>query len=141
MLNNRTLNTTEIVIDYPGTKNFKVRMKYIPREELLNLRTESLTQTYNRTTRKHEETVDTEKFMDAYIKMAIVGWSGLTLGIASKLVPIEVAESEKDTEIPYSHDDALWLVRQSSEFDNFVSETMSRVENFSVTKKAEQQKK
>ena len=79
--------------------------------------------------------------MNDYIKEAVVGWSGLTMEIVKSLVPIEVAEANLKTEVPYDHEDALWLVKNSSEFDSFISDTMNQVDVFSVTNKEEVTKK
>ena len=141
MLNNLKINQKSIKVSFPRYKNFKLDMCYLPREELSNIREKNVTFSYSRTTRQKEESVDTDKFMDEYIKKALVGWSGLTFEIVKSLVPIEVAEEDLAKDVPYTHEDAMWLVKNSNEFDSFISDTMSQVDLFSVTNKAEQQKK
>jgi hypothetical protein len=110
-------------------------MCYLPREKLTSIREKHVVISFNRVTRQREETVDD------YIKEAVVGWSGLTMEIVKSLVPIEVAEKDLKNEVPYDHEDALWLVKNSSEFDSFISDTMNQVDVFSVTNKEEVLKK
>lgn len=141
MLNNLKINQNSIKVPYPSFKNFILHMCYLPREKLTSIREKNVSISFNRVSRVKEETVNTDDFMNEYIKTAVVGWEGLTLGIVKTLVPIEVAEAELDKAVPYTHEDAMWLVKNSSEFDSFISETMSQVGLFSVTNKAEQQKK
>jgi hypothetical protein len=130
-----------IKVDFPRYKSFKVEMCYLPREVITGIRERNTVISFNRVSRQKEETVDTDKFMDEYIKSVIVGWSGLTLEIVKNLVPIAVKEEDLKTPVPYSHDDAMWLVKNSTEFDSFVSDTLNQVDLFSVTTKEENLKK
>ncbi len=141
MLNQVKINTNAISIEFPRFKSFKLQMCYIPRDDVTEIRNKHSNITFNRATREREEKVDTDKFMDEYIKKAIVGWTGLTYETVKGLVPISVTEEDLVKEVPYSHEDAMWLVKNSSEFDTFVSDTMNQVDLFSVTHKQEQLKK
>lgn len=141
MLSNIKINQNSIEVPYPRFKNFVLKMCYLPREKLTSIREKHVVISFNRVTRQREETVDTDKFMNDYIKEAVVGWKGLTMEIVKSLVPIEVVEADLKTEVPYDHEDALWLVKNSSEFDSFISDTMNQVDVFSVTNKEEVTKK
>jgi hypothetical protein len=141
MLKDLKINKKEISVAFPRFKDFKLKMKYVTREELAAIREKTTTISYNRLSKAREETIDTDRFMDSYLKEAVVGWSGLTYEILSFLVPIETDGIDLSKEIPYSHEDAMWLVKNSSEFDGFISETMSQVDVFSQTKREEQIKK
>ena len=141
MLNNLKINQKSIKVSFPRFKGFVLNMCYLPIEELSSIREKNVNISFNRVTRQREETVDKDKFMDEYIKKAVVGWEGLTFEIVKSLVPIEVAEGELNNVVPYTHEDAMWLVKNSNEFDSFVSDTMNQVDLFSVTNKVEQQKK
>lgn len=141
MLKDLQINTNNIEVEYPRFKSFKLKMCYIPRDEVTDMRDKAVSASFNRLERRREEKVDTDKFMDAYIKRAIVGWSGLTYEIVTALVPVTVDEAKLHQEISYSHDDAMWLVKNSSEFDSFVTDTMNQVDLFSSVHKEEQLKK
>ena len=141
MLNNLKINQKSIKVSFPRFKAFVLNMCYLPRDELSAIREKYVNISFNRATRQREESVDTDKFMNEYIQKAVVGWSGLTFDIVKSLVPIEVDEKELNNDVPYTHEDAMWLVKNSTEFDSFISDTMSQVDLFSVTNKAEQQKK
>jgi hypothetical protein len=141
MLKDLQINKNEVVVAFPRFKSFKLNMRYIPRDELAAIREKTVTISFNRVTRTREEQVDTDKFMDTYIQKAITGWSGLTYEIITALVPVQVDASKLQEEIPYSHEDALWLVKNSTEFDTFISDTMNDVNLFSATTKEEDLKK
>lgn len=141
MLKDLQINKNEITVEFPRFKQFKLKMRYIPRDELATIREKTVTINFNRVTRAREEQVDTDRFMDSYIQKAVTGWSGLTYEIITALVPVEVDESKLQEEIPYSHEDAMWLVKNSTEFDTFISDTMNDVNLFSAARKEEQLKK
>lgn len=141
MLNNLKINKNKVSVPYPGFKSFVVDLAFIPREEITALREKHLETTFNRNTRQKEDTVNLDKFMTDYIGRAIVGWSGLTYEILLKLVPVEIDESMLKNEIPFTSEDALWLTKNSSEFDAFISDSMGQAELFSSIKKGEQLKK
>ena len=141
MLQSLKINKKEVTVAYPRFKDFKLKMKYVTREELASIREKTTTISFNRVTRAKEETIDTDKFMDSYLKEAVVGWSGLTYELLSLMVPIETDGLDMKAEIPYTHEDAMWLVKNCSEFDGFISETMSQVDVFSQKVKEDQIKK
>lgn len=140
MLKELKINQNSIEVAYPRFKNFILKLRYLPRDEIAAIREKAATNTYNRLTRQREDVVDTDKFMDEYIKKALVGWSGLTYEVIVALVPVEVNVS-LDTEVEYTHENAMWLVKNSTEFDSFISDTMNQVDLFSVIKKEETLKK
>ena len=141
MLKDIQINTKNIDVEFPRFKSWKLQMCYVPREELTAIRNDAASMAFNTISRQKEEKVDTDKFMDVYVRKAVKGWTGLTYEMVMKLVPVELDESDLTKEIPYSHEDAMWLVKNSSEFDTFISETMNQVDLFSVTRKADQLKK
>ncbi len=53
--------TKTVEFDYPGCENFKVKLCYLSREELMKLRTRCVAQVFNKKTRSYE-TLDDDKF-------------------------------------------------------------------------------
>lgn len=141
MLKNLKINKEKVIVEYPQFNNFKLELCYIPREELAEIRKNHATTSFDRKTRQPKEDIDTDGFMEEYIGKALQGWSGLTYRIVKSLVPASIDEALLDQEIPFSKEDALWLIKNSSEFDSFISDTMNNVDVFSVVKKQEQLKK
>lgn len=141
MLKDLKLNKNKVSVPYPGIRTFVVELAFIPRDEIAAMREKHLTISFNRLSKAKEETVDVDKFMADYISKAVVGWKGLTYEVIQKLVPAEIDESVLAQEIPFTTEDALWLVKNSSEFDSFISDSMGQAELFSVIKKEEQLKK
>lgn len=123
-----------VEIDYPGIDGFKVELTYLAREELLKLRNKSVRQTFNKKTRQYEETLDNDKFLTEYCKAIIKGWKGLTYTHLEELLLVDVSSVKPEDELPWTQENAELLMKNSSDFDNWVSETVGDLENFTRSK-------
>src|SRR5688500_5094576 len=94
MLSNLKISDKTLTVEYPRFKDFKIKLKYISREELMALREKCVSISFDRVERRRVEQVDSKKFINEFIKRAIVGWDGLNVEIVSHLVPVEVEEHE-----------------------------------------------
>ena len=129
-----------IDVEYPDIPGFIVSLAYINREDLVKIRNASLTFKYNKATRQREEQVDGDKFTEEYALRAIKGWRGLKMKHLPKLLPVDISSSNPEEEIEYSEEEALDLLRNSSTFDQFVTDTMNDYEQFSITRKQDEVK-
>jgi len=50
-------------------------------------------------------------------------------------LPVDISGDDGEEEIPYSQEEALSLITNSTVFDQFVTDTMNEFEQFSITKK------
>lgn len=120
----------ESEIDYPGLRDFKVKLNYVTRDELVKIRKKATSTKINKRTRQPEDDVDSDLFQQLYIERIIKGWSGLTLKHLATLVPMDLAGHKEDEELPFSQDSAELLMKNSSEFDSFVTDTLEDIANF-----------
>lgn len=121
-----------VTAEYPGLPGFTVDLAYLSRETLVNLRKKATKVTLKN--RQTVEEVNDELFLQLYVQAAIKGWKGLTLGYASTLVPIEFDETQLDKELEYSEENALDLMKNSTEFDSWVSQQINDLGNFQKSK-------
>lgn len=131
---------TIVEVEYPDIPEFVISMAYINREELVKIRNASLTFKYNKATRQREEQVDSEKFTEEYARRAIKDWKGLKVKHLPKLVPVDISELDPDESIDYSEEEAFELLKNSTVFDQFITDTMNDYEKFSITRKNEEVK-
>lgn len=129
MLTNLKITTKVVKVPHEKYPSFVLELAYVSREDLTEIRKVNTSIKFNSVTRQREEVVDSEAFLAEYVKRAIKGWSGLTIGIVKKLVPIETLELD-GKEVPFSYKDALWLVRNSSDFDTYFSDLMNQIDVF-----------
>lgn len=124
-------------VDYPGIPDFEVQLSYLTREELIKIRKKASSNKLNRKTRQVEEDLDSDLFQELYIKAVIKGWKGLTYKEVAKLLPInENAIDDFEAELEYSEDNAIALMKNSPEFDSFISETLDDVSAFTQSNKS-----
>lgn len=118
-----------VQVEYPGMPGFTIDLSFLSRETLLNIRKKSTKTSFKN--RQPQEEFNEELFLQLYVENAVKGWSGLKLRYLEQLAPIEVSGMDLDDELEYSAENALYLMKNSSNFDAFVSEQVTDLGNFS----------
>ena len=117
-------------VEYPGMEGFEVTLAFLSKDSLLKIRKASTTLKINRKTRQPEEELDEDLFTSNYIKAVVKDWVGLKLKYVASLAPIEVPEDQGDQELEYSKENAEVLMKNSMEFDTWVTEMVGDLQNF-----------
>jgi len=118
-----------VEVEYPGMPGFKISLGFMSRENLINLRKKS-----TKTTFKNRQTSDDfneELFLELYAETAVKGWSGLKFKYVEQLVPADVSEYDPEDFLAFSKENGLMLMKNSSDFDNFISDYVSDLGKFS----------
>lgn len=118
----------EVEVDFPGIVGFKVKLGFLSRETLVNIRKKATKTTFKN--RQAGEELNDELFLQLYAQAAIKGWSGLTLASLEQLVPVDISGQNPEDELEYTEENALFLMKNSANFDAFVSETVTDLGNF-----------
>jgi len=124
-----------IDVEFPEIDGFVVTISYVPREDLMKIRNQALVYKFNKRTRQREEEVDNDKFVEAYCERVIKGWKGLKVKHLPKMLSVDISSMKADDDIPYSGEEALELLKNSSIFDQFITDTVNDLEAFSVKKR------
>jgi hypothetical protein len=117
-----------VEVDYPGFTNFKVNLAFLSRETLINIRKKATKNVFKN--RAAQEELDDKLFLKLYVDAAVKGWKGLKLSYLEQLAPIDMTGQDPNAEMEYDQDNALYLMQASSNFDAFVSETVTELSNF-----------
>ncbi len=123
-----------VTIDFPGYTGMTVDLCYLAREELVKLRKKCVTTKFSKKTRQPEEILDEDKFLLEYCKSVIKGWSGFKYRYLEELLLVDVSAFDPDDELGFTQENAELLMRNSSDFDTWVTETVSDLENFTGSK-------
>ncbi len=123
-----------VTMDYPGIDGFTVDITYLAREELLKLRNRCLKQKFNKKTRQFEEELNDDRFLTEYVKGVIQSWSGLKYSRLEELLLVDVSHLSPEDELPFSQENAELLMKNAPDFDTWVTETVSDLENFTDSK-------
>ena len=123
-----------VSLEFPGHDGFTVDLCYLAREELLKLRKKCLSTKFNRTTHQPEEELNDDKFLVEYCKAVIKGWKGLKFSYLEEFLLVDVSDVSPTDELPHTKDNAELLMRNSTVFDNWVTNTIGELENFTGNK-------
>lgn len=118
--------------EYPGIEEFSVQLAHLTRSELQAIRKKCLNKKVSRKTRGIEEEIDSDLFQDLYISAVIKDWKGLKLKYLYKFIPVDIGSQDPESELEYSEDNARELMKNSSDFDNWVSGEIEEVESFTA---------
>lgn len=127
-------------VDFPDIDGFVVDLCYIGRDRMMKIRNQSLEFKYNKRTRQREEEVNNDKFLELYAEAVIKGWKGLTVRGLATLLPIDTSRMDPKENVPYTTDDALLLLKNSTIFDQFVTDSLNNFDVFEREQKEANEK-
>jgi hypothetical protein len=119
-------------VEYPGMPDFKIQVAFLSRETLQSIRKKSTKTSFKN--RQPVEELNDELFLDLYVKNAVKGWTGLKLKYLEQLAPVDLTGQDANAELEYSEENALYLMKNSTNFDSFISEQVTDLGNFSANK-------
>ena len=120
-----------VQVEYPGMPGFVVDLAFLSRETLLNIRKKSTKTTFKN--RQAAEEFNEDLFLQLYVENAVKGWKGFKLSYLEQLAPVDLKGQDMDAELEYTPENALYLMKNSSNFDAFISEQVTDLGNFSTT--------
>jgi hypothetical protein len=120
-----------VEVEYPGLPGFNINIAFLSRETLLSIRKKSTKTSFKN--RQASDEFNEDLFLQLYVENAIKGWSGLKLSYLEQLAPVDLTGQNPEDELEYSAENALYLMKNSSNFDAFISEQVSDLGNFSKT--------
>ena len=121
-------------IDFPGCDGMEIKLCYLGREEMIKLRKKCLTTKFNRKTRQPEETLDEDKFLVNYCDSVINGWTGFKYKYLEELLLVDISSMDPEDDFVYTSENAQLLMKNSTSFDTWVTDTVSELENFTQNK-------
>jgi len=79
-------------------------------------------------------TMDEELFLTEYVKAVIKGWKGLKYEYVSQLLLIDTTNVDLQDELRHTQENAELLMKNSGDFDTWVTEVVGDLENFTQDK-------
>jgi len=123
-----------VAIEFPRFKNMTVDLCYLAREELVKLRKKCLTTKWDKKSHQPIEEFDDEKFIVEYCKAVIKGWKGLKYSYLEELLLVDISGLNPEDCLPYTQDNSELLMKNATDFDTWVTETVGDLENFTGSK-------
>ena len=117
-----------VEVEFPGFSGFKVQLSFLSRETLVGIRKKATKITFKN--RQPTEELNDDLFLQLYVAASIKGWTGFKLSYLEQLAPVDLTGQDMDAELDYSEENALFLMKSSSNFDSWVSENVTELGNF-----------
>ena len=136
-IKNLVAKETTSWVEFPEIDGFEVELVYLNREDLMKVRNRALTYKFNKRTRQREEEIDNDKFLEGYAEKAIRNWKGLKAKHLPDLLPADISDMDPEETIEYDEEDAIELLKNSTVFDQFITDCMNDYESFSKKKTEE----
>ena len=121
----------QVEVDFPGFAGFKVQLNFLSRETLVGIRKKATKITFKN--RQPTEELNDDLFLQLYVAACIKGWSGFKLTYLEQLAPVDLKGQDMEAELDFSDENALFLMKSSSNFDSWVSEQVTELGNFQKT--------
>lgn len=122
----------QVEVEYPGMPGFLIQVAFLSRETLLTIRKKSTKTTFKN--RQPTEEFNEDLFLQLYVENAIKNWTGLKLQYLEQLAPVDLTDQNLEDELEYTTENALFLMKNSSNFDAFITEQVGDLGNFSKSK-------
>jgi hypothetical protein len=119
-------------VEYPGMPDFKIDLAFLSRETLQTIRKKATKTTFKN--RQPVEEINDDLFLELYVKASIKSWSGLKLKYLEQLAPVDLTGQDPNAVLEYNEENALYLMKNSTNFDSFISEQVTDLGNFSTSK-------
>ena len=121
-------------LDFQDMEGFVVKLTYLARVELLKLRSKCLKQKFNKKTRAFEEALDEDRFLEVYVKEVIKGWTGFKYKYLEEILLVDLGDLDREDNLKFTHENAELLMKNSPDFDTWVTESVGDLENFTKNK-------
>lgn len=131
MINIKSIAVKEKACEFeiPGYEGFKVQLSYLAKDKLRELVEKSTERKYTKGQGMREQ-LDPQKFQSIYASHVVKGWDGLKFEYLERLMLVEADGVDKSELVPFSVENAEELLKNSTEFDQFVSDCLSDLANF-----------
>ena len=123
-----------VSIKFPRFDGVKIELCYLAREELVKLRKRCLSTKWDKKSHQPLEEFDDDKFIIEYCKSVIKGWKGLKYSYLEELLLVDISGLDPEDCLPYTQDNAELLMKNATDFDTWVTETVGDLENFTGSK-------
>jgi hypothetical protein len=117
-----------VEVEFPGFNGFKVNLSFLSRETLVAIRKKATKITFKN--RQPTEELNDDLFLELYVQASIKGWSGFKLAFLEQLAPVDLTKQDLNAELEFTEENALFLMKSSSNFDSWVSEQVTDLGNF-----------
>lgn len=129
-LKNLITNEKQIEVEHPAFDGLFIKVAYVSREKTKKFIEKATVTEFDRKTREPIEKVDNDLFLSLFVPAVVKGWRGFKYEYLQELVPVDLSAVDPNDELEFTDSNALELMKNSVEFDSWVSSTTKNIKNF-----------
>ena len=122
---------TVIEIEHPEYDGFIVSVGFVSKDKTRKIMEKATIKKFSKSTHQLEEDIDNDIFLSLYTKALVKGWKGLKAKYLLELAPVDIGDTDLETTVDFSDENALILMHNSNAFDQWLSGVSSDIKNFS----------
>lgn len=135
MLKGRKQTERTVWVEYKD--GFELEVRYSNRDRAREFLTRCTIQEWDVATRQFREKVDNKKYARLLAEEVIANWRGLTPPVLKQMV---LLDEYPEIEVPFSVDDAEWLLNEAAGFDLWVQQVSHEIAIFNAVRRSEEVK-
>ncbi len=129
-LKNMVLPEKVVTFSYPGLDGLEFDLAFISKEVNQDIIKKCTRQKWDTRSKSTVEELDEDEFMQVYSGKIVQGWRGFKASYLNEFLATDTSKYDEDAEVDYTPENALVLMTNSSVFDNWVSEKIRDIKNF-----------
>ena len=126
-----------VSFDFPGCEGLKFDLAYLSKDSSQTLMKKCQKPKIDLKTRQPIEEFDDELFLQLYVRAILKGWTGLKLKYLKELALVAVPEEDEEKLLPFTEENALELMKNSTIIDNWVSGVITDLGKFTMSNSKE----
>jgi len=130
-LKSMLLSEKIVTFDFPGCDGLTFDLAFLSKESNQTLYKKCQTPKFDNKTRQPIDVFDDELFLQLYVKSIVKGWKGFKFKYINELVLADIGQ-DPEAELAFTDENALDLMKNSTIFDNWISEVLSDLGNFTT---------
>lgn len=109
-------------------------LRYLSRSEFQKMAKDCTVRKFDPALKARTESVDGEKFTNTFCSRIMLGWEGLTVRKAANLIDLrnDLTEEQLDTPVPFSMEQAAYLIKNCYDLDTFLQQTATDLAQFNA---------
>ena len=117
-------------VEFPGLEGFEIEIVNLGREKLIEMRKSCMHERFDRKTRLPISELDEKKFVKVFTKESVKNWKGFKLSDLEQIMLTDIGDADPEAELPFSEENAVLLVTNSPDFDNWLNDAVFDLSNF-----------
>lgn len=120
-----------VEFDFPGIEGLKFKLSFLSRDAVNKIQDRCTEKKYHAKSRVATDELNEDRFLEEYVGAIIKSWSGFKSKYLADFILINEDEIiDPESELPYTEENAVLMMKNSTLLDNWVSDCIKDLTNF-----------